>query len=261
MKIFLKIIMIFILIIVSGFKTTNHKNYKIRKIIIDAGHGGKDSGALGSFSQEKNITLKVACQLGKLIQTYAKDIQVIYTRQKDEFIALHQRANIANKNNADIFISIHCNASLNNKRARGTETFTMGIKNLGQNLAVTKRENAVILLEDGYEGNYHGFDPRAPESHILFSLYQNAYHENSLKLANYIESCLKNNLGRKSRGVKQDALLVLWKTNAPSVLVEIGFITDLEEEKYLNSSHGQKKIAEAIFIGIKQYKQDIETYT
>jgi N-acetylmuramoyl-L-alanine amidase len=260
MRNFLKTIAILTFVVISGFNNADQKNYKIRKVIIDAGHGGKDSGALGSFSKEKDITLKVALELGKLIQASLKGIQVVYTRKKDEFIALHQRANIANKNNGDIFISIHCNAALDNKRAYGTETFTMGLNNTGRNLTVTKRENAVILMEDSYEENYDGFDPNAPESHILFSVYQNAYNENSLKLAQYIENCLKHDLGRKSRGVKQDTLLVLWKTNAPSVLVEIGFITHLLEEKYLNSPRGQAQIAHAIFKGFVNYQQDIENY-
>lgn len=260
MKNFLKSILVVALFILTGFNSTDTKKYKIKTVVIDAGHGGIDSGAVGSVSKEKTITLKVALALGKLFQSHAKHIKLVYTRQKDEFIALYERANIANKNNADVFISVHCNAALKNQRAYGTETFTMGLNTSGQNLEITKRENAVILMEDRYEENYHGFDPNAPESHILFSLYQNAYNESSLKLAQHIEGCLKQNLGRKSRGVKQDALLVLWKTNAPSVLVEIGFITNKAEEKYLNTQAGQAQIAAAIFEGFKKYKQDIENY-
>ncbi len=258
MRNFLKAIFILVLLFIGSFSNVNQKNYKIKKVVIDAGHGGKDSGALGKYSKEKDVALKVALELGKLIEASSKDIQVIYTRQKDEFIALHERANIANRNNADLLISIHCNAVLGNKQAHGTETFTMGLNKIEKNLAVAKRENSVILMEDSYEENYDGFDPNAPESHILFSLYQNAYNENSLKLAGYIENCLHNELGRHSRGVKQGALLVLWKTNAPSVLVEIGFITCLSEEKYLNTQHGQRQIAQAILKGFKRYQQELE---
>jgi len=256
---FIKTTGILALLILAGFHQGDTKRYQVKKVVIDAGHGGKDSGALGRFSKEKNITLQVALELGKLIQKNMKGVKVVYTRQKDEFIALYERANIANKNNADVFISIHCNAALNDKRAYGTETFTMGLHTAANNLELTKRENSVILMEDSYEEKYHGFDPQAPESHILFSLYQNAYNEGSLRLAQHIEDQLKRGLGRKSRGVKQAGFLVLWKTTSPSVLVETGFITHPAEEKYLNKRSGQLQIANAIFEGLKKYKQDIES--
>lgn len=247
------------LVIISGshFPSTSH--HSIRKIVIDAGHGGQDSGALGKFSKEKDITLQVARQVGKLIEQHMKPVKVIYTRHKDTFVALHERARIANKNKADLFISIHCNADAD-RRGHGTETFTMGLHTAPSNLDLMKRENGVIRMEKQQAKHYAGFNPNAPESHILFSLYQHAYNTNSLYLAQHIESALKTQLGRKSRGVKQAGFLVLWKTAAPSVLIEIGFITHPEEEKYLNQPAGQNQIARAIFEGLKQYKQHVEQH-
>ena len=258
MKNFGKALGVLLLLMVSGFNSTDKKHYQVKKVVIDAGHGGKDAGALGKFSQEKNITLQIARRLGKLIQQNMKHVEVIYTRPTDEFVALYKRADIANKNNADVFISIHCNAALDGQFACGTETFTIGLHKTASNLAAAIRENSVILMEDSYEKHYPNFDPHAPESHILSVLYKYAYHENSLKLAQYIEDRFKRNLGRKSRGVKQAEFLLLRKTTSPSVLIEIGFITHPEEEKYLNSPSGQNQIAEAIFAGFKKYKQDIE---
>lgn len=261
MKIFIKLTCILMLLLATGFNNAISKKYKVKKIIIDAGHGGKDSGALGKFSKEKDIVLKIALELGKLIQHHMKDVQVLYTRQTDKFVPLYERARIANKNNTDIFISIHCNATKKDKKAHGIEIFTMGLETSSKNLDVTKRENAVILIEDDHAKHYQGFDPTSPTSHILFSLYQNAYTENSLKLAQHIESGFKTYTNRKSRGVKQDGFLVLWQTAAPSVLVEVGFITHPEEEKYLNEKGAQTKIATAIFEGFKKYKYDIEHST
>ncbi|MEM7055548.1 MAG: N-acetylmuramoyl-L-alanine amidase [Bacteroidota bacterium] len=261
MKNVIKTTSILALLLLGGLNGGDTKGYQVKKIVIDAGHGGKDPGTQGRFSQEKTITLQVALKLGKLIQSNMKGVKVVYTRQKDEFVALYQRANLANKNNADVFISIHCNAALNSNRACGTEIFTMGLHTASNNLAVTKRENGVILMEDSYEAHYQGFNPHLPESHILFSLYQNAYNESSLRLAQHIEDRLKRGTGRKSRGVKQAGFLVLWKTTSPSVLVEIGFITHPEEEKYLTKRSGQAQIAAGIFEGLKKYKQDIESYS
>jgi N-acetylmuramoyl-L-alanine amidase len=249
------------LLLLAGFNNSpSNKSYKVKKIILDAGHGGKDSGALGKFSKEKDIALQIALKLGSLIKQHMSDVTVLYTRQRDEFIPLYQRASIANKNNTDVFISIHCNAAMKNKKVHGIEIFTMGLERSNKNLEVTKRENAVILIEDNPTDKYQGFDPTSPESHILFSLYQNAHTENSLKLAQHIEKGFTMYTPRKSRGVKQDGFLVLWQTTAPSVLVEVGFITNPEEEKYLNQKLGQTQIATAIFEGFKKYKYDIEHY-
>lgn len=260
MKLFIQLTSVLILLLLAGFDKPTNTGYKVKKIIIDAGHGGKDSGAVGKFSKEKDIALQVALELGSLIKKNIGDVKILYTRQKDEFIPIYQRTNIANKNKADVFISIHCNATEKNKSAQGIEIFTMGLETSSKNLAVTKRENAVILIEDKHTEHYQGFDPKSPESHILFSLYQNAHTENSLKLAQHIESGFKQHTGRKSRGIKQDGLLVLWQTSSPSVLVEIGFITNLEEEKYLNNKTGQIQIATAIFEGFKNYKYEMEHY-
>ncbi len=257
MKNIAKALIILLWLMLGGANSSTAKKYKVKKIVIDAGHGGHDSGALGKFSQEKNVALQVALGLGSLIEKNMKDVQVIYTRTTDKFVTLHGRAQIANKNNADVFISIHCNAT-HSKTVYGTETYTMGLRNSNHNLAVAKRENRVILLEDSYEENYQGFDPNAPESYILFSLYQNAYDDSSVKLAQNIQHQFRNKLGRKCRGVRQAGFLVLWKTAAPRVLVEIGFITHLQEEKYLNSKSGQCHIASGIFRALQDYKKDLE---
>ena len=258
MKFFIKINFVLILLLLTGSNNVNNKIYKVKKIIIDAGHGGKDSGAVGKISKEKDIALRIALELGKLVKQNMKDVSILYTRQTDVFIPIYQRACIANKNNVDVFISIHCNAVEKNKSAHGVEIFTMGLDKSMKNLAVTKRENSVILIEDNYKEHYQGFNPKLPESHILFSLYQNAYTENSLKLAQHIQMDFKQRSKRRCRGVKQDAILVLWQTSSPSVLVEVGFITNPEEEKYLNSKTGQIEIATSIFEGLKRYKLDIE---
>ena len=246
------------LLVLGAFNSVDAKGYRVKKIVIDAGHGGHDSGALGRFSQEKDVALWVALELGRLIKQHMKDVEIIYTRQKDEFVTLHGRAQVANKNNADVFISIHCNATPKGKTAYGTETYTMGLHTSQHNLEVAKKENSVILMEEDYQQNYDGFDPQSPESHILLALYQNAYNENSLRLARNIQYQFQNRVGRKSRGVKQAGLLVLWKTTAPSVLVEVGFITDAQEEKYLNSKKGQTHIASGIFRALRDYKEQLE---
>ena len=247
--------------ILMGANRAPGPQYIVKKIVIDAGHGGHDPGARGSRgSKEKDIALKIALQLGKLVKKHMKDVQVIYTRQDDQFVTLHERAKIANKNNVDLFISIHCNATPDRAaRVHGTETYTMGLHTSRYNLEVAKRENAVVLLEDSFEENYQGFYPKAPESHILFSLYQNTYNNHSVKLAQKIQQEFKVRLGRKCRGVNQAGFLVLWKTAAPSVLVEAGFITNPKEEKYLNSRYGQARIAESIFRAFRDYKKELES--
>ena len=233
------------------------KEYKVKKVVIDAGHGGKDSGTLGSFSQEKDVALEIALELGGIINKYMEDVEVIYTREDDTFIGLENRANIANKNGADVFISVHCNA-VGNKEVQGTESWVMGPHKTAGNLEVAKRENAAVLMEEDYAETYEGFDPTAPESHILFSLYQNAYIGNSLLLAQNIENQFKDRVGRNSRGVKQAGFLVLWKTSMPSVLVEVGFLSNQVEEKYLNDDLKQSYIASGIFRAFRDYKEEIE---
>lgn len=247
-----------IIILCASFSPLGNKEYKVRKIVIDAGHGGKDSGTVGSFSYEKDVALEIALELGSIINKYMEGVEVIYTRDDDTFIALENRASIANKNGADVFISIHCNA-VGNKEVYGTESWIMGPHKTAGNLEVAKRENSVVLMEDNYEENYEGFDPKAPESHILFSLYQNAYIGNSLKLAQNIETQFEDRVGRNSRGVKQAGFLVLWKTSMPSVLVEVGFLSNKTEENYLNDELKQSYIASGIFRAFRDYKEDIES--
>ena len=254
-----RVLVILTLFMLGSSNSAGTKKYSVRRVIIDAGHGGHDSGALGRFSKEKDIALQIALELGKILKKHMCGVEVIYTRQTDTFVTLHSRAQIANKNNADVFVSIHCNATPKGGRAaHGTETYTMGLHTTRHNLEVAKRENAVVLLEEDYQENYQGFDPQSPESHILFSLYQNAYNDSSVKLAQKIQHQFKNRVGRNCRGVKQAGLLVLWKTTAPSVLVEVGFITHPQEEKYLNSKLGQTYIASGIFRALRDYKHEIE---
>jgi N-acetylmuramoyl-L-alanine amidase len=258
MKNIIRVLVVFAMLVLGAFNNLGTRAYSVKKIIIDPGHGGDDSGALGKFSKEKDVALQIALELGALIKQHIKDVQVIYTRQTDAFVTLYDRAKIANKNNVDVFISIHCNATLKDDNACGSETYTMGLHTSRHNLEVAKRENAVILMENNYQKNYQGFDPKLPESHILLSLYQNAYNDSSLKLARNIQYQLESRVGRKSRGVKQAGLLVLWKTTAPSVLVEVGFMTHPQEEKYLNSKSGQSYIASGIFRALRDYKNELE---
>ncbi|EON77302.1 N-acetylmuramoyl-L-alanine amidase [Lunatimonas lonarensis] len=248
-------------LIFTGFIPTGKRasEYKLRRIVIDAGHGGRDPGTVGKISREKDIALALALQLGKYINDLLPEVEVIYTRKTDTFIELKERANIANRNKADLFISIHCNAT-SGSQVYGTETFVMGNKNFNANFEIVKRENAVILLEDDYEENYEGFDPSSPESYMMFNLMQKAYFANSLSLAEKIESDFKTRVNRYSRGVKQAPFYVLWTTSMPSVLVEVGFLSNQNEERYLNSKDGQTYIASGLFRAIKAYKEEIESF-
>lgn len=247
-----------LLVLGSSFFGVGNKERKLKTVVIDAGHGGKDPGCNGKSAKEAQIALKVALELGELIEKNIPEVKVIFTRKDDTFVELHDRAGIANKNNADLFISIHCNSGPST--AFGTETYTMGLHTSDGNLRVAKRENSVILQEANYKQNYDGFDPNSPEGHILFALYQNAYINNSLRFAQKIETEFKTKVGRHSRGVKQAGLLVLWKSAMPSVLVEVGFLTNPQEEKYLNEKAGQSYIASGIYRAFKAYKQDLETH-
>jgi N-acetylmuramoyl-L-alanine amidase len=208
--------------------------YSVKRVVIDAGHGGHDSGTLGRSSKEKDVALKIALELGRIMNEYLPDVEIIYTRKTDKFLDLKERARIANRENADLFISVHCNAAAN-RSVFGTETFVMGLSKVAGNFEVAKRENAVILLEDNYEEKYEGFDPSKEESYILFNMYQKAFLRNSLSLAANIENQFSTRVGRKSRGVKQGPFWVLWDTSMPSVLIETGFLSNQSEENYLNS--------------------------
>lgn len=233
--------------------------YQIKTVVIDAGHGGDDFGCKGATSaHEKFVTLKVALLLGKKISETYPNVKVIYTRTTDKFIELHERASIANRNNADLFISIHCNASTS-RTPYGTETYVLGLHKSEDNLAVAKRENSVIALEQNYENNYDGFDPNAPESHIMFVLNASAHLEQSTLFAQRIQHHYTHGLERFNRGVKQAGFAVLYRTTMPSVLTEIGFLSNYEEERFLSSENGQNDIANSIFSAFKEYKEILET--
>jgi len=231
---------------------------KVDVVVIDAGHGGKDPGNSGKKVKEKDIALKMALRVGQYIEKNFPDVKVIYTRKDDRYLALDERAEIANKNKADLFICIHANAHSNTK-AFGTETFTMGMHVDDRNLEVAKKENSVILMDENYKERYEGFDPKSPESYILFSLTQSAYQESSISFAQKVEDQFKNRVGRFSRGVKQAGFVVLWRTTMPSVLVEVGFLSNPSEEEFLNTEKGQDLIASGIYRAFKEYKTEVES--
>ena len=219
-------------------------------VVIDPGHGGRDVGALGRVSKEKDINLKVALALGDLIKKNYPGIKVVYTRSKDTFVELGRRAAIANKAKADLFISIHTNSTAAGRKgtkAQGTETYTLGMHRVADNLAVAKRENSVITLETNYEQTYEGFDPSSSESYIIFELMQNQYMDKSLQFAELVQGQFVGKLNRANRGVRQAAFWVLLKSACPSVLVEMGFVSNAEEEKWLASTEGKTGIVNSIY--------------
>ena len=225
-------------------------------VVIDAGHGGHDSGAVGKTAKEKNINLKVALKLGKLIEGKCNDVKVIYTRKTDVFVNLNRRAEIANEAKADLFISVHTNALANNHTARGASTWTLGLARSSANLDVAKRENAVILYEDDYKTRYAGFDPNSSESYIIFEFMQDQFMSQSVHFASMIQQQFKSNSKRVDSGVHQAGFLVLRATSMPSVLVELGFISTPAEEKYLASEEGSSSMANSIFNAFLAYKTE-----
>ncbi len=229
---------------------------KVRTVVIDPGHGGKDPGCNGSFVNEKNVALGIGLKLGKLIEEHFPDVKVVFTRKTDVFIELYQRAEIANKANADLFICIHCNSG--GAEAHGSETYALGLHRAESNLAVAKRENSAILLEDNYNANYDGFDVNSPEGSIIFSLYQNTFLNRSLSFAAKCQKYFRENAGRTDRGVKQAGFLVLVKTAMPSVLIETGFLTNKSEEKFLMEPSNQMTMATCIFKAFTDYKNEVE---
>ena len=233
------------------------KEYRIKKVVIDAGHGGHDSGCESDEGMEKKNTLAIALKLGRRLKDNFPNIQVIYTRDKDEFIELHERANIANRAKADLFISIHCNSS-DEGQPMGTETYVLGMHKMEANLEVAKRENSSILLEEDYQEQYDGFDPNSNEAYIIFSLYQNAYLDKSILFAKNVEEGFKNNAGRRSKGVKQAGFVVLKQTTMPSVLIETGFLNNRIEGAFISSDSGQETLAESIFLAFSKYKKTVE---
>ena len=224
-------------------------------LVIDAGHGGHDAGALGSFSKEKNINLKVALAFGKMVERNCPDVRVVYTRKTDVFIPLDERANIANRAKADLFISIHTNALPHGKVARGFEVYTLGMHRAADNLEVAKRENSVILEEKNYKQRYEGFDPRSSESYIIFEFMQDRNMAKSVELAKMIQKEVCAQANRPNKGVHQAGFLVLRATSMPSCLIELGFITTRDEENLLNSEQGIEAHARGIFQAFNRYKK------
>ena len=260
------------------------QEYKIKTIVIDAGHGGKDGSTKGVYSTEKEVALKTALRLGKLIEENLKDVKVIFTREEDVFVPLYERIGIANNAKADIFISIHCNdmpvtssryisGYTKNKKGkkvpiyktryakststRGVETFVSGIGRVNEQDEAIKRENASMFLEDNYKENYDGFNPDDPESAIILSLMKNAFRTQSLKLAKLVQDEYVN-VNRVNRGVQEKSLAVLARASMPAILTEIGFISNPSEEDYMNSEEGQAEITNCIFKAILAYKKSIE---
>jgi N-acetylmuramoyl-L-alanine amidase len=268
-------------ILLFSAKLTFSQGYTVKTIIIDAGHGGRKPGARGSFSLEKNVALEVALRLGKKIENNLPGVKVLYTRKTDVDVDFYKRAALANDNNADLFISIHCNSMPDNrvltgytkgkngkriakysyqknKTTSGTETFVAGSHRLNEQDAAI-RENEDIKLEKNFKQNYNGYDPNDPETFIILSLFKNLFRDKSLKLARLIQSNYTHNDGRVDRGVKEQGLLILQRCGLPAVLTEIGFISNPSEEKYINSDSGQEEIVNSIFKAIKTYKKETET--
>ncbi|MEN6618905.1 MAG: N-acetylmuramoyl-L-alanine amidase [Rikenellaceae bacterium] len=250
---------IFCLLFISIIQAQDNQTVKIRTVVIDPGHGGHDPGAISPNRRvyEKNITLSVALKLGALIKDKYPDIQVIYTRTTDVFIPLITRTDIANKNHANLFVSIHVN-SAKARSASGSETFVMGMDKSSSNLEVTMLENSVIALEGDHESKYEGFDPNNPESYIIFSLLQNAHLEQSLIMASLIQDQFSKGAIKINRGIKQGGLLVLWKTTMPAVLVELGFISNSSDYKELINTNNHYQFANSIFRAFEDFKIQYE---
>lgn len=250
------IFLVVFIFIGSGFKFSIYAQEKNKYVVVlDAGHGGHDPGNRGNGYKEKEIALNVVLAVGTALEKDGR-FKVVYTRKTDEFIELHERGSIANKAGADLFVSVHCNS--HRSQASGTETFVLGLHANDENFDVAKNENSVILLEDNYEANYDGFDPNSPESIIGLTLMQEEYLDQSLTLASFVQNRFKKSLDRKSRGVKQAGFVVLHQTYMPSVLIELGFLTNNTEGKYLNSKKGQEEMAKSITTSIIDYKESLD---
>ncbi len=275
-----KVVFLFALSLFTSTQVAFSQGYKVKTIVIDAGHGGPKPGAAGSYSLEKNVALKVALKLGKKFEEEMPDIKILYTRKTDIDVEFHKRAALANDNKADIFISIHCNSMpdrrvvtgytktrsgkrvakygyVKNKSTSGTETFVAGSHRLNEQDAAI-RENADIKLEKNYKENYDGYDPNDPETFIILSLFKNTFRDKSLKLARLIQNNYTEDSKRVNRGVKEQGLLILQRCGMPAVLTEIGFISNPTEEDYMNSASGQDEIVNSIFKAVKTYKKETE---
>lgn len=246
-----KKIFFIIILLISTFSWSQNKKFKV---VLDAGHGGKDYGATYHGNIEKNITLKTALKVGELLNK-ENDIEVVYTRKTDDFVELDERANIANKSKGQLFISMHCNANPN-QAAMGNETYVMGITKSASNLEVAKKENAVVTLESNYKIKYDGFDPKKPESVIGISILQEENLQQSIEIAGKVQQAFTKFTPNKNRGVKQAGFLVLRKIAMPRILIEMGFVSNKNEGAFLNSEEGQAKLAEAISTAIITYKKD-----
>lgn len=256
-----KIIFLFCLLLtffnLQSWGQESSMNGKVARIVIDAGHGGEDPGALGKRVNEKDVNLAVALKFGKLISQNYNDVEVIYTRQKDQSVDLYKRARIANEKKADLFVSIHCN-SAKNRAAQGVETFVMGLHKSEASLAVARQENAAILKEKNYETNYEGFNPNSPEANVIFSLYSSTYLKNSILLAAAVQKNLVNNTHFTDRQVQQAGFWVLYKVAMPSILVELGFISNYDEESILMDEKAQNTMAACLYNAFVDYKNNIE---
>lgn len=241
----------------SPLQVLGQTGTKINTIVIDPGHGGKDPGASGKHSREKDITLAVALKFGRDIRENMKNVKVVFTRTTDRFIPLYKRAEIASENHADLFVSIHCNSNPS-PVPYGAETYVMGLGKTKENMEVAEKENHAILYENDRTSKYDGFDLKSPQSYINLSLFQNAYLKQSLQFAHDVEEELKAKAGMRPRGVYQAGFLVLWQTTMPSVLVELGFLSNKKDEAYLMSQKGQTDLAAGLYRAFKKYKENFE---
>ena len=257
-----RLLLLFVaLFIVSGTTFSQKRELgKVKTLVIDPGHGGDKPGAVGKHCQEKELTLSIAKKFGKLVEDNYPDVNIIYTRTDDTDVTLAERANIANRAKADLFVSIHINSHPTSVPV-GMETFVMGLSRSRANMEVAKKENADILLEKGYQDNseYQGFDPNSPESYVMFSMYQNAFIDKSLNFAQFTQEQYKSNIKTTNRGVKQAEFFVLYKTAMPAVLTEVGFISNPAEEAYMMSDEGQATIAVCLLNAFANYKAQEES--
>ena len=249
------VILLFSMFVVRLAMADGNRNFTL---VIDAGHGGHDAGALGAMSKEKNINLNVALAFGRYVEANCPDVKVVYTRKTDVFVTLHERANIANRNKADLFVSIHTNALPKGKQARGLETYTLGMNRAEENFDVAKRENAVILYEKDYKQRYEGFDPNSSESYIMFEFLQDKNMAQSVELAKMVQKRTCASANRTNKGVRQAGFLVLRETSMPSCLIELGFITTLSEEQYLNTKQGVDALGYGIYQAFVDYRNKFD---
>ncbi|MBF6596634.1 MAG: N-acetylmuramoyl-L-alanine amidase [Fermentimonas sp.] len=259
MKTSKRVLLVLLGVFITLFNASLSAQNRNFTVVIDPGHGGRDPGAVGSTSKEKDIVLSVGLKLGKLIENNHPDVSVLYTRNKDVFVPLNQRASIANKEHANLFISIHCNA-LDRKRTspQGVETFVLGLHRSKDNLDVAKTENSVIMYEEDYSVKYEGFNPNEPESYIIFEFMANEFLDLSVYFASLVQNQLVNNSKRINRNVRQAGFLVLREVAMPSVLVELGYISNKQDEAYLKSNSGQTSLATSIYNGFKEYKREYD---